>query len=198
MTRRTNINNRLQKQLVIIGDGACGKTSLLIVYSREIFPEVHIPTVFETYVKEVEVDGKHIELALWDTAGQETFDRLRTLAYPDSDVIVIAYSIGEPETLENVVEKWVPEVAHHCPGLPYLLVGCKKDLRNDPATVEELRKSQLTPVSYGRGLSVAREISALDYVECSAKLNENINEVFTAAIRATLVRRKRWPSCKLL
>ncbi|KAI9495652.1 Sec3p Rho1p complex [Zychaea mexicana] len=190
-------NSRIQKQLVIIGDGACGKTSLLIVYSRDQFPEYHLPTVFDTEVKEVEVDGKPIELSLWDTAGQETFDRLRTLAYPDSDVIIIAFSIGEPETLENIPEKWVPEVNHFASGTPYLLVGCKKDLRTDPATVEQLRKEQQTPVSYGRGLSMAREIGALDYIECSAKLNENVEDVFDAAVRATLIKRSKW-RCNIL
>ncbi|KAI7851805.1 P-loop containing nucleoside triphosphate hydrolase protein [Circinella umbellata] len=195
MPRRSNSNNKLQKQLVIIGDGACGKTSLLIVYSREIFPEVHIPTVFETYVKEVEIDNKRVELALWDTAGQETFDRLRTLAYPDSDVIVIAFSIGDPETLENVEEKWVPEVAHHCPRVPTVLVGCKKDLRNDPETIENLRNQNLAPVSWARGLKVMKDIGASNYVECSAKLNDNVNEVFIQAIRATFNKKI---SCKIL
>ncbi|KAI8149697.1 Rho1 GTPase [Fennellomyces sp. T-0311] len=189
-------NGRIQRQLVIVGDGACGKTCLLIVFSRNEFPEVHIPTVFETHVKEVEVDGKCVELSLWDTAGQETFDRLRTLAYPDSDVILIAFSIAEPHTLENIREKWLPEVMHYCPGLPHVLVGCKKDLRDDPATLAELRQQSLTPVSYGTGLSMAREFGSIEYVECSAKLYENVSRVFDVAIRATIKKPKPW--CKIL
>lgn len=58
-----------RKKLVIVGDGACGKTCLLIVFSKDQFPEVYVPTVFENYVADIEVDGKCVELALWDTAG---------------------------------------------------------------------------------------------------------------------------------
>ena len=64
-----------------------------------------IPTVLESYVAEVELDGRRIELALWDTAGQEEYDRLRPLTYPGSHVILICYSIDIPDGLINVEEK---------------------------------------------------------------------------------------------
>uniref|UniRef100_A0AAQ5Y8N5 Uncharacterized protein n=1 Tax=Amphiprion ocellaris TaxID=80972 RepID=A0AAQ5Y8N5_AMPOC len=48
----------IRKKLVIVGDGACGKTCLLIVFSKDQFPEVYVPTVFENYVADIEVDGK--------------------------------------------------------------------------------------------------------------------------------------------
>jgi len=64
-----------------------------------------VPTVFENYVADVEVDGKHVELALWDTAGQEDYDRLRPLSYPDSHVILICFAIDSPDSLDNVQEK---------------------------------------------------------------------------------------------
>ena len=54
---------------------------------------------------DVEVDGKHVELALWDTAGQEDYDRLRPLSYPDSHVILICFAIDSPDSLDNVQEK---------------------------------------------------------------------------------------------
>ena len=61
--------------------------------------------MFENYVADVEVDGKHVELALWDTAGQEDYDRLRPLSYPDSHVILICFAIDSPDSLDNVQEK---------------------------------------------------------------------------------------------
>uniref|UniRef100_A0A671MN55 Rho-related GTP-binding protein RhoA-D-like n=1 Tax=Sinocyclocheilus anshuiensis TaxID=1608454 RepID=A0A671MN55_9TELE len=79
----------IRKKLVIVGDGACGKTCLLIVFSKDQFPEVYVPTVFENYIADIEVDSKQVELALWDTAGQEDYDRLRPLSYPDTDVILM-------------------------------------------------------------------------------------------------------------
>jgi GTPase SAR1 family protein len=70
-----------------------------------MFPQVYVPTVFENYVADVEVDGKHVELALWDTAGQEDYDRLRPLSYPDSHVILICFAVDSPDSLDNVQEK---------------------------------------------------------------------------------------------
>ncbi|XP_017723570.1 PREDICTED: transforming protein RhoA [Rhinopithecus bieti] len=89
----------IRKKLVIVGDGACGKTCLLIVFNKDQFPEVYVPTVFENYVADIEVDGKQVELALWDTAGQEDYDRLRPLSYPDTDVILMCFSIDSPDSL---------------------------------------------------------------------------------------------------
>lgn len=77
-----------------------------------------------------------MELALWDTAGQEDYDRLRPLSYPDTDVILMCFSVDSPDSLENIPEKWTPEVKHFCPNVPIILVGNKKDLRNDPATIK--------------------------------------------------------------
>ena len=56
----------IRKKLVIVGDGACGKTCLLIVFSKDQFPEVYVPTVFENYVADIEVDGKQVCYADWD------------------------------------------------------------------------------------------------------------------------------------
>ncbi|KAF9917345.1 GTP-binding protein Rho1 [Lobosporangium transversale] len=193
----------IRRKLVIVGDGACGKTCLLIVFSKGTFPEIYVPTVFENYVTDVEVDGKHVELALWDTAGQEDYDRLRPLSYPDSHVILICFAIDSPDSLENVQEKWHSEVQHFCGGLPILLVACKKDLRFDRTTIEELAKTKQAPVTPERGLEVARHIKARDYLECSAKTGEGVREVFESATRASLLAkpkggRSRGKTCLVL
>ncbi|KAK2843627.1 hypothetical protein Q7C36_011842 [Tachysurus vachellii] len=75
----------IRKKLVVVGNGACGKTCLLIVFSKDEFPEVYVPTVFENYVADIEVDSKQV-----------------------------------PDSLENIPEKWVPEVKHFCPVWFYL------------------------------------------------------------------------------
>jgi len=189
----------IRKKLVIVGDGACGKTCLLIVFSKDQFPEVYVPTVFENYVADIEVDGKQVELALWDTAGQEDYDRLRPLSYPDTDVILMCFSIDSPDSLENIPEKWTPEVKHFCPNVPIILVGNKKDLRNDNNTIHELQKMKQEPVKVEDGKSMAEKISAFSYLECSAKTKDGVREVFeTATLAALQVRKKKKGKCALL
>ncbi|KAK9894573.1 RhoA protein [Cystobasidium minutum MCA 4210] len=191
--------SEIRRKLVIVGDGACGKTCLLIVFSKGTFPEVYVPTVFENYVADVEVDGKRVELALWDTAGQEDYDRLRPLSYPDSHVILICFAVDSPDSLDNVQEKWISEVNHFCPGLPIILVGCKKDLRYDPKTKQDLAKSGQEPVPTEQAQKVANKIGAVRYLECSAKTNEGVREVFESATRAALMsKKKRSSKCNIL
>ncbi|KAK6910730.1 GTP-binding protein rhoA [Kwoniella mangroviensis CBS 10435] len=190
------MSGEIRRKLVIVGDGACGKTCLLIVFSKGMFPEVYVPTVFENYVADVEVDGKKVELALWDTAGQEDYDRLRPLSYPDSHVILICFAIDSPDSLDNVQEKWISEVLHFCQGLPIILVACKKDLRDDPKTVHDLARMNQKPVTRAEGLAVAQKIGAQGYVECSAKLGEGVKEVFQTATRHALMSKKSGRSKK--
>ncbi|XP_038066874.1 ras-like GTP-binding protein RHO [Patiria miniata] len=189
----------IRKKLVIVGDGACGKTCLLIVFSKDQFPEVYVPTVFENYVADIEVDNKCVELALWDTAGQEDYDRLRPLSYPDTDVILMCFSIDNPDSLENIPEKWTPEVKHFCPNVPVILVGNKKDLRNDEATRRELQKMKQEPVKFDEGRAMSEKIGAFGYLECSAKSNEGVREVFETATRAALqTKKKKKGKCSVL
>merc|ERR1712131_105742 len=189
LTETRNMSAR--KKLVIVGDGTCGKTCLLIVFSKDEFPEVYVPTVFENYVADIEVDGKQVELALWDTAGQEDYDRLRPLSYPDTHVILMCFSVDSPDSLENIPEKWVPEVKHFCPNVPIVLVGNKRDLRNDPNTIKELARNRQTPVKQEEGKMMSERIGALHYIECSALTKDGVRTVFEAATRAALNKKKR-------
>lgn len=117
-------------KLVVTGDGGIGKSCLLITYSTGSFPAEYIPTVFDNYSSNVLFNGKTYSLALFDTAGQEDYDRLRPLSYPGTDVCLVCFAVNSQTSFENVRHKWLPEIRHFCPDVPVLLVGCKADLRS--------------------------------------------------------------------
>ncbi|KAG5292475.1 Rho3 GTPase [Histoplasma ohiense] len=180
----------VQRKLVLLGDGACGKTSLLNVFTRGFFPTVYEPTVFENYVHDIYVDGIHMELSLWDTAGQEEFDRLRALSYDDTQVIMLCFSVDSKDSLENVESKWMAEIAEHCAGAKIVLVALKCDLREEVDEKEdenaESQPQEKPIVKYDKGLEVAKRIGALRYLECSSMRNRGVNEAFTEAARVAL------------
>ena len=181
----------IRRKLVIVGDGACGKTCLLFAFTKDEFPDKYIPTVFENYVSDIEVDGKLVELALWDTAGQEDYDRLRPLSYPDTDVILMCFSVDSRDSLENIQAKWVPEVHHFCPNVPFLLIATKIDLRNDPATRQQLARDKESIIRPEEGKAMADKVGAWRYLECSAKTREGVRAVFDNATLAALQKKKR-------
>ncbi|EFR02592.1 hypothetical protein MGYG_05589 [Nannizzia gypsea CBS 118893] len=172
------------------GDGACGKTSLLNVFTRGE------PTVFDIYV-----DNIHMELSLWDTAGQEEFDRLRALSYDDTQAIMLCFSgrqltyyhnqVDSKDSLENVESKWLAEIGENCPGAKIVVVALKCDLREEASDEKDDSSNAQQPkpvITYSEGLEVAKRINALRYldVECSAMRNRGVNEAFTEAARVAL------------
>ena len=171
---------------VVVGDGAVGKTCLLISYTTNQFPADYVPTVFDNYAVTVMIGDEPYTLGLFDTAGQEDYDRLRPLSYPSTDVFLVCFSVISPPSFENVKEKWFPEVHHHCPGVPCLVVGTQIDLRDDKVSIEKLQRQRLRPITSEQGSRLARELKAVKYVECSALTQRGLKNVFDEAIVAAL------------
>ncbi|PVI04602.1 hypothetical protein DM02DRAFT_691604 [Periconia macrospinosa] len=166
-------------KLCFVGDGACGKTSFLLSTSKGVFHNYYIPTVFEIYTADFEVQGVQFNCAFWDTAGQDDYDRIRRLSYPDTHVICICFEIGDPDSFENILDKWDPEVRRYKKRrVPIFLLGFKKDLRNDPITIGKLEKTNRTVVSRTEAEEMARKIGAVAYLESSAVRHEGTKETF--------------------
>jgi len=176
-------------KLVVVGDGAVGKTSLLISFAKGKFPTDYVPTVFENYTAQTKLDdGSPVLLHLWDTAGQEDYDRLRPLSYPGADLVLLCFSTVTKSSYASIKEKWYPEVNHYVPDVPYFLIGTKVDLRDeeqaDPATGE------YEPVTNEEGEEMKKQINAVKYLEVSSKTRQNLDKVFKLAVDTVLKVRK--------
>lgn len=177
-------------KLVVVGDGAVGKTCLLISYTSNSFPKEYVPTVFDNYSANVKVDDEVVSLGLWDTAGQEDYDRLRPLSYPGTDIFLICFSVVSHTSFSNVKSKWWPEVTHHCSKATLMLIGTKIDLRDDGETIEKLRQKGQQPIAWEQGEQMARDIRASSYMECSALTQKGLKQVFDEAIKAVRERER--------
>lgn len=172
---------------VVVGDGGVGKTCLLISYTSNTFPNAYIPTVFDNYLASVMIDGEHIKLGLWDTAGQSEYDRLRPLSYPQTEIFLCCFSVVSPDSYQNVKLKWIPEILHHSPkDILIILVGTKVDLRDDPHVLDALAEKSQKPITYDQGVKFAKELGCVKYMESSAATQYGVKEIFDFAIRAVL------------
>uniref|UniRef100_A0A8C5LL92 Cell division control protein 42 homolog pseudogene n=1 Tax=Jaculus jaculus TaxID=51337 RepID=A0A8C5LL92_JACJA len=144
---------------VVVGDGAVGKTCLLISYTTNKFPFEYVPTVFDNYAVTVMIGGEPYD-----------YDRLRPLSYPQTDVFLVCFSVVSPSSFENVKEKWVPEITHHY----------------DPSTIEKLVKNKEKPITPETAEKLAGDLKAVKYVECSALTQKGLKNVFDEAILAAL------------
>ncbi|KAJ5066112.1 hypothetical protein M0811_03445 [Anaeramoeba ignava] len=170
---------------VFVGDKESKKTEMIITYLKGEYPEKYVPSVFENQDVYVELERKTFQLRLWDTGGQNDYDRLRPLSYPNTNVVLICFSIVNQKSFENVKNKWIPEIQHFCPKVPFILVGTELDKRDDQETINELKEKGLSPITYQQGLEMAKEFKAFNYIECSARKQQNLKEVFQEAVRAS-------------
>lgn len=160
---------------VVVGDGAVGKTSLLISYTSNVYPEDYIPTVFDNYSANLMVDDNPVGLGLWDTAGQGDYDRMRPLCYPDTDVFLICFAIDGRPSFENVKERWHKEIQTHMADKnpKIVLIGNKADLRGETDNLISKQEAE----------ALAKELNLKGYYECSAKTQEGMKTVFENAAR---------------
>ncbi|KAK6641832.1 hypothetical protein RUM44_013550 [Polyplax serrata] len=175
---------------VLVGDGQVGKTSLIVSYSTNDFPSEYVPTAFDNYNVVVMVDNQPVSLQLCDTAGQDDFDSIRTLCYPETDVFVVCFSVVNPKSFRNVQNKWVPEIRKHWPDAPMLLVGTQADRKTDVRLLNQLSANREVPVSVHQAKTLANALGAKEYIETSALTQKQLKDAFDNAIVCALARRK--------
>lgn len=175
---------RLTQKLVLVGDDEGAKLNLLTMFVKG--PTEYSSYVWENVTIEMEIEGQHVNLACSLTSPDGDYLKLRELIYNHTDVIVIVFSIGHPNSLKNVEALWKPEVATNCPKAPIILVGNNKDLRKDTETMDRLKPLQ--PITYEEGKATAKRINAVAYLECSWRDNDSLRDVFETATRAALKR----------
>ncbi|MHA1385543.1 MAG: Rab family GTPase [Candidatus Helarchaeota archaeon] len=157
-------------KIIISGEPAVGKTSLMLRYTEKKFQELYIPTIGcqvskkELYLREAD---KSVELFIWDIAGQTKFMNVRKLFYEGAHGFFLIYDITNEDTFIKTAN-WYKDIKQSKPfknRSTGLLIGNKKDL-------EEQRK-----ISYKDGETLAKEMQ-LEFQETSAKTGENIDEIF--------------------
>lgn len=182
---------------VVVGDNNVGKTCLLLTYVKQKFPREYMSS-FDILRTEVNIENQTVTLNLLDSAGSKDYDHLRPLSYNQVSVIIICFSIASPTSFDNVKLKWHPEIKHHCPKVPILLVGTKSDLRNDQQALETLKDQNQTPVTREQGIKLAKQIKAVKYLECASINQEGLDEVFDEAVRASLSHSNTNKPCVIL
>ncbi|TKA65084.1 hypothetical protein B0A49_06186 [Cryomyces minteri] len=156
----------------------------------------YVPTVFENYITHTEHrgTGKTVELALWDTAGQEEYDRLRPLSYPETDLLFVCFAIDCPNSLENVMDK--ASNASDTRGDHHVVdFSPVSDLRNKRTCIDLLKTQGLTPVTQAQGQAVAKRMGAI-YTECSSKEMSGVHEIFETAVNIAVGEEWRGPETK--
>jgi len=168
---------------VVVGDGGVGKTSLLHSYVSHSFPTEYEPTIFDNYNTAVMLDDVTYNLGLWDTAGQEEYDKMRVVSYPHTHVFILCFSLVSPHSFLNIKQRWYPELHHYCPTAPILLVGTKLDLTTNEETIHQLTKDSLAPINQDQAWKLVTDLGMSGYLECSGLTRRGIDAVFDDAVR---------------
>ncbi|XP_071392606.1 rho-related GTP-binding protein RhoU-like [Centroberyx affinis] len=180
--------SRLKEPLscLLVGDGAVGKTSMIISYIFNGYPSEYRQTAFDVFSGLVHVNGIPTQIKLIDTAGQEEFDHFRSLCYAHVDVFILCFSVVNPVSFDNITAKWIPQIRAGNSTSPIILVGTQSDLRHSANILIHLDQLRTKPVHFSQARRLAHRIRADEYVECSALTQKSLKDVFDCAIFAAV------------
>ena len=161
-------DNIIVLKIVLLGDAAVGKTSLINMYAHHKFTQDYKPTLgVSICVKEIKKENAQIRLVIWDIAGQEKYDLSRKMFYQGVVGALFVYDTTRHATIKNIESKWLRDLNEYGEqDLAYILIGNKIDLQDARA------------VSSEEGTALANKIKASDFVETSAKYGDNVEKAF--------------------
>jgi len=171
---------------VIIGDSGVGKSSLVVSYTTNDFPKQYIPTAFDNYSVDVSVGTRLVHFDICDTGGKEQFSPLHSLCIPYSDVILLCFSVVNPQSFQNAITYWLSRARRSNAKIPIILVGTQMDLRSDLKTLLILDQQKLKPVTEKEARTRAQQMHACTYIECSALTEKNLKILFDTAVLTAL------------
>lgn len=194
---------RRPRKIVVIGDMCSGKTSLISAYCRDKFSDLYVPTILTSCMTDATVLGEKIELVVVEAAGRVDYAKFRQCAYRKMDLVILCYSADNPKSLRAIKDNWVPELMTFAPNVPYILVGTKKDVREEQVLPRQSKiKAVSNPsiagttnvctedlrefVTTRQGLEAAELIGAKDFIECSAMYRDGTRDVFETAAKIAL------------
>ncbi|CAF2971369.1 unnamed protein product [Rotaria sp. Silwood2] len=167
---------------VIIGDSSVGKSSLVVSYTTNDFPTQYVPTAFDNYSVDVSVGTRLVHFDICDTGGKEQFSPLHGLCIPYSDVILLCFSVVNPQSFQNAITYWLSRARRSNSKIPIILVGTQMDLRSDLQTLLTLDQQKLKPVTEKEARARAQQMHACTYIECSSLTEKNLKTVFDTAV----------------
>ena len=179
-------------KVVVVGEGAVGKTAMTVTYAHKYFPTEYTATVFDNYPTDIEVGGVQINMNIWDTGGLDEFEDLRKLTYPGTDVFVVCFDLTNGDSRENILNVWIPDLRERVgQTTPIILVGTKSERSFIPPPMSKGSQFYGDPegyesyhiTSYKQGVQLAKKIGAAKYLECSAKNNDGLEAVFHEAAK---------------
>ena len=179
--QKNTINNQVPEirlKILIIGDSDVGKTSLLLKYTDNYFPESHLATIgVEFKTKEIKLNNYLIHLQIWDTAGQERFRSITKNFFRNTNGVIFMYDITSKKTYKSVKD-WIKDSEINNAEFKRILVGNKIDLKNK-------REVNFNEV---KEWSDKKEIECL---EVSAKLGINVENTYIRLVELILANKSK-------
>ncbi|CAF1258083.1 unnamed protein product, partial [Didymodactylos carnosus] len=171
---------------VIIDDSQIGKSSLVVSYTTNDFPSTYIPTAFDNYSVDISVGNRLVHFDTCDTGGKEPFSSLHDLCIPYSAIILLCFSVVQPQSFQNAITYWLSRARRSNSKTSVILVGTQSDLVHDLKTLLKLDQLKQKPITEKEARGRAQQMDATTYMECSALTQKNLKTIFDTAVLAAI------------